>query len=211
MSFEEMRNELRGAQIVKNLEARNMEAYYVKTKEEALDKALSLIKEGSSVGWGGSMSVGEIGLQDAIRNGNYKVLDRENAKTPEEKGRIAREIFSCDYFLTSSNAITEDGILVNIDGMANRVAAICFGPENVIMIVGMNKVAKTEEEAMSRARNIAAPINAQRFPIDTPCKKTGCCYNCKTPDTICCQFVTTRYSKIPKRIKVILVDEVLGF
>lgn len=124
---------------------------------------------------------------------------------------IVRQCFHADYFLTSTNAITEDGILVNIDGNSNRVAAICFGPKKVIFIVGMNKVVKTEADAMSRARNIAAPINVQRFMINTPCKTTGSCVDCKSRDTICCQFLTTRYSRHADRIKVILVNEMLGF
>ncbi len=211
MKPREIRNQLLGEHVVKALESRNMEAYYVHTKEEALKKALELIPEGSSVGWGGSASVEEIGLKNAVRTGNYTVLDREKAATPEENTRITHEVLSCDYFLTSSNAVSEDGILVNIDGSANRLAAICYGPKYVVMVVGINKIVKSEADALSRARNEAAPVNAQRFGIDTPCSKTGCCYDCKSPDTICCQFLTTRYSKVKNRIKVILVGEELGF
>lgn len=211
MTPREKRNQMLGARVVKALENRNMEAYFVCSKEEALNKALELIPEGSSVGWGGSMSVEEIGLKDAIRRGNYEAIDREAAKTPEENNAVTHQVLMSDYFLTSSNAVTEDGILVNIDGNANRVAAICYGPKYVIMIVGINKVVRAEEDALSRARNEAAPVNAQRFNLNTPCSKTGCCADCKTPDTICCQFLTTRYCKQPKRIKVILVDEELGY
>lgn len=211
MKPREIRNQLLGEHVVKALESRNMEAYYVHTKEEALKKALELIPEGSSVGWGGSASVEEIGLKNAVRTGNYTALDREKAVTPEENTRITHEVLSCDYFLTSSNAVSEDGILVNIDGSANRLAAICYGPKYVVMVVGINKIVKSEADALSRARNEAAPVNAQRFGIDTPCSKTGCCYDCKSPDTICCQFLTTRYSKVKNRIKVILVGEELGF
>lgn len=211
MTPREIRNNLLGEHVVKALESRNMEAYYVCTKEEALKKALELMKEGSSVGWGGSASIEEIGLKSAVRNGDYNLLDREAAKTPEESNRITHEVLSCDYFLTSSNAVSEDGILVNIDGNANRIAAICYGPKYVIMVVGVNKIVKSEADALSRARNEAAPVNAQRFGLDTPCSKTGCCYDCKSPDTVCCQFLTTRYSKAKNRIKVILVGEELGF
>ena len=137
--------------------------------------------------------------------------DRENAKTPEEKDEIAMKAFTCDYYLGSVNAMSEDGVMVNIDGRANRVAAYAFGPKNVLLIVGMNKVVKTEEDAMSRARNEAAPINAQRFGIETPCIKNGSCFNCKQEQCICCQILITRFSKIPQRTKVILVDENLGF
>ena len=205
------RNKLLGERIVKELEARNMEGYYANTKEEALKKALEWIPEGSSVAWGGSMSVGEIGLKQMMCEGNYKAYNRDEAKNPEEKRAIELATYDCDFFLASSNAITEDGILVNIDGFANRVSAIAAGPRNVIMIVGMNKVVKDVENAVSRARNEAAPVNAQRFNLDTPCCKTGACFDCKNPNTICCQILITRYSKIPKRIKVILVNEELGF
>lgn len=205
------RNQMLGQRIIKGLESRNMEGYYVETKEEALKKALELIPEGSSIGWGGSMSIEEIGLKDAVCEGNYTVYNRDICKTPEEKRETELAIIGSDFFLASSNAITEDGVLVNVDGAANRVAAIAWGPKNVLMIIGMNKVVKSVEDALSRTRNEAAPINAQRFPIDTPCKKNGACFDCKIPDTICCQFLVTRYSKIARRIKVILVNEDLGF
>lgn len=205
------RNQLLAEKIIKGLESRNMCGYYAKTKEEALKKALELIPEGSSIGWGGSVSLAEIGLKDAVCNGNYKVFNRDTAATPEEKRTTELNIFGADYFLCSSNAITEDGILVNIDGNSNRVAAIAYGPSHVIMIVGMNKVAKDEEAALCRARNIAAPINAQRFPLDVPCKKTGSCANCKSRDTICCEFLITRYSRHANRFHIILVNDNLGY
>lgn len=206
-----MRNEVLGKRVVKALESRNMEAYYVKTKEEALEKALELIPEGSSVSWGGTMSAQEIGLTSALHEGNYEVYDREKVETREEKEEIAHRALNCDFFIGSTNAISEDGILVNVDGNANRVAAFAYGPKNVLLIVGMNKVVKTEADAMSRARNEAAPINAQRFGIDTPCVKNGSCFNCKSAQCICCQILITRFSRVPKRTKVILVDENLGF
>lgn len=206
-----IRNKMLAEKVIKGLESRNMEGFYAETKEEALKIALDLIPEGSTVGWGGSVSVSEIGLKDAVCTGNYQVYNRDICKDPEEKRDTELKILGSDYFLCSTNAITEDGILVNIDGRGNRVAGIIWGPRNVIMIVGMNKVVKSLEDAWSRARNEAAPINAQRFPLQTPCKKTGSCADCKSPDTVCCQFVVTRYSKIPKRIKVILVNEDMGF
>lgn len=206
-----MRNEVLGKRVVKALESRNMEAYYVKTKEEALEKALELIPEGSSVSWGGTMSAQEIGLTSALHEGSYEVYDREKVETREEKEEIAHRALNCDFFIGSTNAISEDGILVNVDGNANRVAAFAYGPKNVLLIVGMNKVVKTEADAMSRARNEAAPINAQRFGIDTPCVKNGSCFNCKSAQCICCQILITRFSRVPKRTKVILVDENLGF
>ena len=205
------RNKLLSEKIIKGLESRNMEGYYTESKEEALKKALELIPEGGSISWGGSMSVEEIGLTDAVCNGNYIVYNRNAAKDPAEKRKMELAAHDCDFFLASSNAISEDGVLVNIDGSANRVSCIAAGPRNVLMIIGMNKVVKDVETALSRARNEAAPINAQRFGLDTPCSKTGSCFDCKSPDTICCQILITRYSKVPKRIKVILVNDDLGF
>lgn len=205
------RNRMLGDRIIQSLQARNMEGFYAETKEEALKIALKLIPENASVAWGGSMSIQEIGLKDAVCQGNYRVYNREEARTPEEKRVVELATYDCDYFLTSANAVSEDGMIVNIDGNANRVSAIAYGPKHVLMIVGMNKVVKNIDAAVSRARNEAAPINAQRFNLDTPCSKTGACFDCKIPDTICCQFLITRYSKHAGRIKMILVNEDLGF
>ncbi|MDE6516543.1 MAG: lactate utilization protein [Acetatifactor sp.] len=205
------RNELLAATVIKGLESRNMQGYYAATREEALQKALELIPQGSSISWGGSMSIQEIGLKQAVIEGDYCVYNRDAAQTPEEKRRIELAVYDADYFLTSSNAVTEDGILVNIDGNSNRVSAIAYGPRHVLMIVGMNKVCKDVDAAVYRARNEAATCNTQRFPIKTPCKVTGSCADCKSPDTICCQFLTTRFSRHAGRIQVILVGENLGF
>lgn len=157
------------------------------------------------------MTIDEIELKDAILQGNYAEINRDAAPSPEAREKLMRDIFSCDYFLTSCNAISEDGVIVNIDGIGNRVAAIAFGPAHVIIIAGINKVAHSAADALSRARSEAAPINAQRFDINTPCKKTGACFDCKSPDTICCQILVTRHSRQPDRIKLILVGEDLGF
>lgn len=205
------RNRVLGQKIIKELESRNMEGYYAESGEEALKLALDIIPEGSSISWGGSVSIKEIGLQQAVCQGNYKIYDRDATNTPEERRQVMIDAYGCDYFITSTNAITSTGELVNVDGMANRVSAIAFGPKNVLMIVGMNKVVKSVEDAISRTRNEAAPVNAQRFGIDTPCVKTGVCFDCKSPDTICCQTLITRYSKIKGRIKIILVNKDLGF
>lgn len=205
------RNRLLAPKVIKGLESRNMCGYYAETKEEALKKALEIIPEGSTISWGGSASVTEIGLRDALLNGNYTVYNRDAATTLEEKREIEMKTFDCDYFLCSSNAMTEDGILVNIDGHSNRVAAIAYGPRHVVMIVGMNKIAKDIDSAVSRARNIAAPVNAQRFPLDIPCKINGSCVDCKARDTICCEFLVTRYSRHADRFHIILVNEDLGF
>ena len=206
------RNQLRGQQLIQALKQRNMEASYAATKEEALEPALAWIPEGSCIGWGGSVSIDAIGLKDAVRQGNYRVIDRDTAANAEEKEAMYRRILAdCDYFLTSTNAISQDGVLVNIDGTANRLAAMCYGPRHVLYIVGMNKVVATAEDALHRARNEAAPINAMRFGLKTPCSKTGCCYDCKSPDTVCCQILFTRFNHVPGRVKVILVDDSLGY
>jgi hypothetical protein len=154
------------------------------------------------------MSAREIGLVDALKEGNYNFIDRDNI---EDKRAAMLAAYDADFFLSSANAMTEDGELVNIDGNSNRVSAIAQGPKQVLFIVGMNKVCDDLDGAMKRARNVAAPINAQRFGLDTPCAKTGSCMNCKSPDTICCQFLITRFSRHKGRIHVILVNDKLGF
>ena len=202
------RNEKLAQKVIKGLSSRNMTGYYASSAEEAKNIALDLIPEGSTVTMGGGMSVHEIGLVDALKNGNYDFLDRDKA---EDKRAAMLAAYDADFFLSSCNAITEDGVLINIDGNANRVSAIAQGPKKVLFIVGMNKVCSDVDGAMKRARNVAAPINAQRFGLNTPCSKTGSCMDCKSPDTICCQFLMTRYSRHEGRIHVILVGESLGF
>ena len=160
------RNDLLAEQIIKGLESRNMTGYYAKSKEEALKMALDLIPEGSRIAKGGSMSVVEIGLEDAVKNGNYEYCDRAAMKDKREAELFA---YSADVYLGSVNAITEDGVLVNIDGNSNRVSAYAYGPEKLVLIVGLNKVASDADAAMKRARNEAATINAQRFGLSTPC------------------------------------------
>ena len=202
------RNELLAKTVIKGLQSRNMSGYYAADKEEALKIALSLIPEKSSVTMGGAMSAHEIGLVEALKNGDYDFIDRD---AYEDKRAAMLKAYDADVFLSSVNAMTNDGVLVNIDGNANRVSAIAQGPKKVVFIVGMNKICDDVDGAMKRARNVAAPINAQRFGLDTPCSKTGACFNCKSPDTICCQFLVTRFSKHAGRIHVILVNDSLGF
>ena len=202
------RNDLLAQKVIKGLASRNMTGYYAHDKEEAVKIALGLIPEGSTVTMGGGMSVHETGLVEELKKGNYDCIDRD---AMEDKRAAMLAAYDADFFLSSVNAMTEDGVLVNIDGNANRVSAIAQGPKKVIFIVGMNKICSDTDGAMKRARNVAAPINAQRFGLDTPCAKTGSCMNCKSPDTICCQFLITRYSKHAGRIHVILVNDALGF
>ncbi len=202
------RNELLAQKVIKGLESRNMTGYYAANQKEALKIALELIPEKSTITMGGCMSAHEIGLVEALKNGDYNFIDRYSYEDPRD---AYRQVFDADCYLSSVNAMTEDGVLVNIDGNSNRVSALAFGPKKVIFIVGMNKVCNDTDSAMKRARNVAAPINAQRFGLNTPCSKTGACMDCKSPDTICCQFLITRYSKHEGRIHVILVNDTLGF
>jgi len=202
------RNELLAQKVIKGLKSRNMEGYYAANKEAALACALELIPEGSSIAMGGAMSAHEIGLVEALKSGPYNFIDRDAATDPRAAMLAA---YDADVFLSSANALTEDGILVNIDGNSNRVSAIAQGPRKVVFIVGMNKVCDDQDGAMKRARNVAAPINAQRFGLNTPCTKTGVCADCKSTDTICCQFLITRFSRHEGRIHVILVNDDLGF
>ena len=202
------RNELLAQKVIKGLESRGMTGYYAADKEAALKQALALIPEGSTVTMGGGMSVHEIGLVKALVEGNYNFIDRDAV---EDKRAAMLAAYDADFYLMSANAMTEDGILVNIDGNSNRVSALAQGPRKVIVIAGMNKVCDDVDGAMKRARNVAAPINAQRFGLNTPCAKTGSCMNCKSPDTICCQILITRFSRHEGRISVILVNDDLGF
>lgn len=202
-----MRNEKLAQVVIKGLQSRNMSGYYAASKEDAVKQALELIGEGSTVTMGGCQSAHEIGLIKALEDGNYNYIDR--AKLSPREGLMAA--YDSDVFLSSANAITCDGIMVNIDGNSNRVSCIAQGPRKVVFIVGMNKVCSDLDEAMKRARNVAAPANAQRFDVKTPCKETGKCFDCKSPDTICCQFLITRYSRHEGRIHVILVNDTLGF
>ena len=202
------RNDLLAETVIKGLRSRNMTGYYAHSKDEALSIALSLIPEKSSVTMGGGMSVHETGLVEALKQGDYNFIDRD---AMEDKRAAMLMAYDADFFLSSANAITNDGIIVNIDGNSNRVSAIAQGPRKVLFIVGMNKVCDDLDGAMKRARNVAAPINAQRFGLSTPCTKTGACMDCKSTDTICCQFLITRFSRHADRIHVILVNDNLGF
>lgn len=194
--------------LVKNLQSRQFDAYYCETKEEALAKALELIPKGSSVGWGGAMTAQQIGLLDALHSDDYRAIDRDLAP---DRVQAMRECLLTDVFVTGANALSLDGEMVNIDGMGNRVAAICYGPKSVIVIAGMNKVEQDLDAAINRARTVAAPMNKQRFPAETPCLVTGSCADCKAPGCICNQIVITRNCRPAGRIKVILVGEELGF
>ena len=200
-----------GPKVAEALNKRYFEAYYCSGRAEALEKILELIPQGHVVSWGGATTVDELGVKDALRQRGQAVIDRDTAKDAQERQEMLKKALTCDTFLMGSNAVSADGQLVNIDGTGNRVAALCFGPSQVIVVAGMNKVAGDLDGAMRRAREVAAPINAQRFQLKTPCSVNGLCADCKGPDSICAQIVTTRLCKPAGRIKVILVGEDLGF
>lgn len=203
--------EKRGKNLVKNLQSRHFDAYYCDTKQAALEKALELIPRGASVAWGGTMSAGQIGLIDALRRGDYAVIDRDKCTTMEEREQAAKDSMFADVFLTSANGMSLDGQMVTIDGTGNRLAAICYGPGTILAIVGMNKVTDTLDEAIRRARTVAAPMNKQRFPLQTPCEITGICADCKSEQCICNQILITRHCRPTGRIRFVIVGEDLGF
>ena len=200
----------RGEILVKNLQSRHFEAYYCATRQEALAKALELIPEGATVGWGGALSAQQIGLTEAVKQGNYRAIDRDKCATPEERVQAARDSMFADVFLTGANGLSLDGQMVNIDGTGNRVGAIVYGPKTVLVIAGMNKVMDSLDEALRRARTVAAPMNKQRFLGNTPCSVTGACGDCKSEGCICNQIVITRNCRPAGRIKFVLVGEELG-
>lgn len=198
--------------IIKRLAARQMEGFYCATKEEACEKALSFVKEGSSASFGGSMTLEETGILASLRERkDISLLDRATGKNPEEVAQIMHEALSCDTYFMSTNAITTDGELVNIDGNGNRVAALIYGPKRVVIVAGMNKIVSDVNSAVSRVRNSATPPNCIRLNKNTPCAATGVCADCFSPDCICNQIVVTRRNGNSDRIKVILVGEELGY
>lgn len=201
-----------GNTMIKKFQKRNMDAYYCETSEDAVRLALELMQSGGTVGMGGTETVKEIGLVDAIKKAdNLNFFDRNLAKTPEEKREHFIKTIQCDYFLMSSNAITIDGELVNIDGYGNRLACLMCGPKQVLVIAGMNKVVADVDSAVQRVGTHAAPPNAARLGTRTPCATLGHCNDCHSDDCMCAHVVVTRHSREKGRIKVILVGEELGF
>ncbi|MCH4083838.1 MAG: lactate utilization protein [Olsenella sp.] len=202
------RNELLAQTVIKGLDRRNITAEYAASREDALAQALAYIGEGSSVTMGGCATASQIGLNDALTSGNYNFIDRDKA---EDRRAAMLAAYDVDVYVASANAITNDGVIVNIDGNSNRTSAIAYGPRHVLFLIGMNKVCGDLDAAIKRARNVAAPINAQRFDINTPCRRTGACADCKSEDTICCNFLITRFSHHPGRMHAILINDSLGF
>ncbi len=208
----EERNQKLAEKMIKNLKRRNMEAFYCPTGKNAVEKVSELIADGSTVTWGGTATVRDLGIPQTLKNrSTLNVLDRDSVETPEEKVQMYLKAFTADVYLTSANAISEDGVIVNIDGNGNRVAAISWGPKKVIFVIGLNKVAQTIEAAIARARGIASPINSQRFDINTPCRIDGTCHNCNSPESICSYVHILRNSRNGNRHIVILVGEDLGY
>lgn len=202
----------RGSILVKNLKSRHFDAWYFSTREEALKKALDLIPRDATVGWGGCTTAEQIGLMNAVKSGPYAAIDRDQAQSGEERVKLMKQALLAEVFISGANALSLDGQMVNIDGNGNRVAALVYGPDNVIIVAGMNKVADTLESAITRARTIAAPMNQQRFSANqTPCGDTGSCTDCKSETCICNQILITRNCRPAGRIKFILIGEELGF
>lgn len=197
--------------IIKNLEKRNMEGYYFETGAECTKAILETMPHGSIISWGGSETIKEIGLMDAIHNNPYELIDRTTAKNPDESRQLYAKTVLSDYYLMSSNALTLDGELINIDGNGNRVACLIQGPSHVIIVVGMNKIVTDVESGVARVRNMASPANAIRLKKELPCAVSGHCHNCLSPNCFCNQIVITRRSGHTGRIKVYLVAEDLGY
>ena len=211
MTPQETRDEKLAQRMIKNLEQRHYDAYFCKTAEDIRNQVKELIPEGSTISWGGSMTIRDSGVTKMLKAGNYEVFDRDDVTTQEDKLRIYRKAFECDYYLASVNAISEDGVIINIDGNGNRVAAITWGPEHVILIVSLNKVCQDVDAAIKRARSTAAPTNMARFDFKTPCQIDGSCHDCKSKDSICNYISIQRMSHPAKRHIVILTSEDLGY
>lgn len=197
--------------VIKNLEKRNMEGYYFEDSKSCVEYIMNMIPEGSVVSWGGSMTLNETGMMDALKASNLNLIDRATAKTPQENREIFAKTVMADYYFMSTNAITNDGILINIDGNANRVACLTHGPSNIIMLVGRNKFTASVEAGVERVRNVASPANAIRLNRNLPCSLTGSCHDCLSPECFCNQVVITRRSGHAGRIKVFLINEDLGY
>ncbi len=204
-------NETKIKRVIKNLERRNITGYYCETKEDAIEQIMKLIPQDAMISWGGSMTLGEIGIKEALADGSYNVDDPYGYADPAESMEAKRRALCADVFLSSANAITMDGEIVNIDGNGNRVAAIVFGPKKVILVAGTNKLVLDERDAIDRIKNDACPPNCVRLGRETPCAVTGKCGDCLSKQTICCHTVTTRFSLLDDRMHVVLINDTLGY
>ena len=197
--------------LIKNLEKNKMDGYFCEDSNKAVELVKELVPEGSSIGWGGSVTFAETGAKAALEQGNYNMLDRAKATDAKQAEEMIQKHLSCDTFFMSTNAITIKGELVNIDGNSNRLACLLYGPKQVIVLVGMNKLVKDIDDAINRIHTLACPPNATRLHCDTPCANIGICGNCHNDDCMCCNIVITRHNRHKGRIKVILIAEDLGF
>lgn len=205
-------NEKRIEKTIKSLESNNMNGYFVKDKKELIETIEKIVDKGSVVSCGGSMTLFETGIIDYLREGRYTFLDRyEDGLSKEDTKEIFRKSFFADAYFTSTNAITENGELYNVDGNGNRVAAMMYGPDKVIVIVGSNKIVKNESEAIERVKSIVAPANTKRLNRKTPCATTGMCANCSSPDRICDNYTTIKRQVQKDRMHIIFINENLGY
>ena len=205
-------NEQKIIRTIEALEKNNMNGYLVENEEELIDKIKEIVSEGSMVACGGSMSLFETGVIDHLRSDRYKFLDRyKEGLTKEEVVKIYKEAFFADAYFSSSNAITEDGQLYNVDGNGNRVAALLYGPEKVIIICGVNKIVATLEDAIKRNEAVSAPANAKRLNKNTPCTKVGYCMNCNSKERICSEYTVIKRQSIKGRIHVIFLNKEIGY
>ncbi len=205
---------------IKNLRANNMEAFYAKKKEDAVNIVKDILKKGDVISCGGSVTLSECGITELMKCGDYVFLDRsKEGLTREDINDIYRKTFSADAFITSSNAVTENGELINVDGNGNRVAAITYGPKTVICVVGTNKIVEDVKAGFERIKTVAAPKNAVRLNSDTPCRELGHCIypdgdiatGCKSPERLCAHYTVEGFQRIKNRIKVIICGEPLGY
>jgi Uncharacterised ACR, YkgG family COG1556. len=197
---------------MENIRRNRMQAWYVESRNDVVPLLETLLDEGDTVACGGSVTLFETGVIDCLRSGRYNFLDRyAEGLTPEQLTELHRKAFFADAYLTGTNAITEKGELFNVDGRGNRVAAMIYGPEKVIVVAGYNKIVADVDEAVNRVRQTAAPANAARLSRKTPCAVTGCCQDCMSSDRICSSYVVLRHQLVPDRIKVIIVGEELGY
>lgn len=197
--------------IIKKLALRNMEGYFFEDCNSCVKAITQTMEDGSVISWGGSESIKECGLMDAVKSGNFTLIDRLAAKSFEEAAALYAKTVLSDYYLMSTNAITYDGELINIDGNGNRVACLIHGPRHVIMVVGMNKLVPDVQSGCARVRNMAAPANAKRLKRQTPCFENGRCGDCLSGDCMCNHIVITRRSGVPGRIKIYFVAQELGY
>lgn len=208
-------------QLMQNIERNQMQPFYCETAAEAVLQVKALLREGDVISCGGSVTLEQAGIMELMRSGAYEFLDRSKAATPEATREIYLRTFGADAYLTSCNAITQQGWLYNVDGNSNRIAAIAFGPKSVIAVVGKNKIVKDLTAAELRVKQTAAPQNAARLGLNSYCAKTGECVSlrqegqmcdgCAADTRICCNYLVSARQRIKNRIKVILVNENLGY